>query len=113
LLTEIVRFFYHSPRPFSVLGFVPLISEVGWSFPSGHMAWFFALSLVVWYLNRTWGWWFFALSVLMGVARIYVGVHWPLDIVAGAVVGLASAWFVRWLLKESREKLYGIAPTPS
>ena len=110
LITEVIRYFYHSPRPFGVLGFTPLIPEAGWSFPSGHMAWFFATALVVWYLNRSWGWWFLALLALMGVARIYVGVHWPLDIVAGALVGLASAWFVRWLLKKSREKLYSVTP---
>jgi membrane-associated phospholipid phosphatase len=42
----------------------------------------------------------------MGIARIYVGVHWPLDILGGIVVGLASAWFVHWLLRDVREKLY-------
>jgi undecaprenyl-diphosphatase len=106
LLTEIIRQLYHHERPFSFYGFVPLIPEAGWSFPSGHVAWFFALSLTVWYVNRTWGWWFFGLSAVMGVARVYVGVHWPLDIIGGVVVGLASAWFVHWLLKENRERLY-------
>jgi len=106
LLTEIIRFFYHHPRPFDALDFAPLVGESGWSFPSGHAAWFFALSLVVWYINRKWGVWFFALSTVMGIARIYVGIHWPLDILAGVIVGVASAWFVHRLLKGSREKLY-------
>ncbi len=106
LLTEIIRLFYHHERPFSFYNFAPLIAESGWSFPSGHMAWFFALALVAWYANRKWGWWFFGLSALMGIARIYVGVHWPFDILGGALVGLASAWFVHWLLRKSRKALY-------
>lgn len=113
LLTEAIRFFYHEARPFSFYNFTPLISESGWSFPSGHMAWFFALSLTVWCLNRKWGWWFFGLSAAMGIARIYVGVHWPLDILGGVIVGLLSAWFVHRLLKESREKLYAPASAPT
>jgi undecaprenyl-diphosphatase len=105
LITEIIRFFYYHPRPFDALGFTPLIPESGASFPSGHMTFFFALAMVVWYANRKWGIWFFVLSALIGVARIYVGVHWPLDILGGIVIGLVSGVFVHWLFKESREKL--------
>ncbi len=105
LVAEAIHFFYHHPRPFVFYGFTPLISESGWSFPSGHATWFFALAFVVWYANRKWGWWFFALSTIMGIARIYVGVHWPLDIAGGAVIGLFCAWFVHWLLTESRKGL--------
>ncbi len=105
IVTEIIRMLYHHERPFSFYNFMPLISEAGWSFPSGHMAWFFALALVVFYVNRNWGWWFIGLSAVMGIARIYVGVHWPLDIVGGIVVGLLSAWFGHWLLRDTRKKL--------
>ena len=107
LLTEIIRFFYNHPRPFDVLGFTPLISESGSSFPSGHAAFLFALAMVVFFRNRKWGTWFFILSVVNGIARIYVGVHWPLDVVGGAVIGIGSAWFIHWLLNDSRKKLYG------
>ena len=107
IVTETIRFFYHHPRPFDFYDFTPLIPESGWSFPSGHAAWFFALAMVVWYSNRKWGWWFFALAVCNGVARVYVGVHWPFDIAGGAVVGIVSALFIHWLLAESRKGLEG------
>ena len=90
LLTEIIRFFYHHERPFSFYNFTPLIRESGWSLPSGHAAFFFALGVAVWYRNRAWGGWYLALAVLMGVARIYAGVHWPLDIAAGAAIGAGA-----------------------
>ncbi|HUC01454.1 MAG TPA: phosphatase PAP2 family protein [Candidatus Paceibacterota bacterium] len=105
IVTEVIRYFYHEPRPFSFYGFAPLFNETGWSFPSAHAAWFFALALVVFFANRKWGWWFLGLSILMGLARIYAGVHWPIDIVGGAAVGLACAWFVHWMLKGSRRGL--------
>lgn len=105
VVTTVIQYLYHEPRPFSFYSITPLISESGWSFPSAHAAWFFALALVVWFTNRKWGWWFFALATLMGLARTYAGVHWPLDIVGGAVIGLLCAWFIHWLLSESRKGL--------
>jgi undecaprenyl-diphosphatase len=105
LITEIIRLFYKEQRPFSFYNFTPLINESGWSFPSGHAAFFFALAMVIWYADRRWGIAYFALVTLMAIARIYVGVHWPLDVIAGAVIGIGSAMLVHWLLRESRNKL--------
>ncbi len=105
IITEIIHFFYYHPRPFEALGFMPLISESGSSFPSGHMTFFFALAMAVWYADRKWGIVYLILALVMGIARIYVGVHWPLDILGGMAIGIASAMVVRWILKSSREKL--------
>jgi undecaprenyl-diphosphatase len=105
IITTAIHFFYYHPRPFEVYGFAPLINESGSSFPSAHAAWFFALAMTVWYANRKWGWWFFAAATLMGIARIYAGVHWPLDVLGGAAIGIVSAVFVRWILKQPREAL--------
>ncbi len=105
LVTPVIQFFYHEPRPFTFYGFVPLVSESTWSFPSAHMALFFALAMAAWYASRKWGIWYLSLAAAVGIARIYVGVHWPLDIIAGAAIGIASAMFIHWLLKDSREKM--------
>ena len=98
IITEIFRYFYRHPRPFDALGFSPLIPESGNSFPSGHMTFFFALALVVFYIDKKWGWRFLSLSAVMGLARIYVGVHWPADILGGAIIGLLCAWFAYTVL---------------
>ncbi len=103
LITEIIRFFYSRPRPFSVLGIEPLFnySTVG-SFPSGHAAAFFALALAIYFFNKKAGLWFLGLALLMGIARVFAGVHWPLDILAGALIGLASAFIVKnFILKKN------------
>jgi undecaprenyl-diphosphatase len=105
IVTVVIQYFYHEVRPFSFYNFTPLFPETGWSFPSAHAAWFFALATAIWYANRKWGWWFFALATLMGIARIYAGVHWPIDIVGGAVIGIACAVLIHWILKGSRRGL--------
>ncbi len=99
LITEIIRFFYYSPRPFEFLHFQPLIPESGSSFPSGHAAFYFALATVLFFYHRRWGIWYFILSFLNGVARIFAGVHWPLDVVAGAILGIVCGLLVHWLLR--------------
>lgn len=103
IVTTVIHYLYHEPRPFGFYNFTPLISESGWSFPSAHAAWFFALALVVWFANRAWGWWFLGLSVFMGIARIYAGVHWPMDIVGGAAIGLLCVWGVHAVLGNARK----------
>ena len=93
IITEFFRFVYTSPRPFAALNFSPLVNgENGNSFPSGHAAFFFAIAGTVWLFNKKWGRRFLGVAVLMGLARIFAGVHWPSDILGGAIIGLFSAW---------------------
>ncbi len=105
IITEVVRFFYHYPRPFDVLSFTPLVSESGYSFPSGHAAFFFSLAVVAFYLSHRLGWWYLAFAAINGIARIYVGVHWPLDILGGALVGILCGIAVHALMKPNLEKI--------
>jgi len=105
LITEWIRFTYYHARPFEALGFQSLIPESGASFPSGHMTFLFALGLVVWLYNRKFGYWFLGLSFVVGIARIAAGVHWPMDILGGILVGALSAILIHKLLKPYREGL--------
>ncbi len=102
IVVETIRFFYDRPRPFELLGFEPLILQnpLEPAFPSGHAAFFFGLAFAVWQVNRTWGVWYLIAAFLNGFARVFVGIHWPLDVAAGAVIGALSALAVIWLAKE-------------
>lgn len=113
IITEAIRFFYHSPRPFEALSFSALISESGSSFPSGHAAFFFALAMTVFYYGRRLGWWFFSFALVVGFARIFAGVHWPLDILGGAGVGILSGFLVHKLLKPYSRQIFGQVETPT
>jgi len=103
IFTEIIRFFYHSARPYLVLETAnKLIAENQnyASFPSGHAAFFFALAMGVFLYNKKLGAWYFVAAILIGLARIFVGVHWPSDILAGAVIGILSAVIINMILKK-------------
>ena len=87
-IVGIIRYFYHPLRPFVALPNVTaLLTETSFSFPSAHATLFFALSAVFYGYNKTFGIWFFVLSAVMGVARVASGVHYPFDILGGAVLG--------------------------
>ncbi|OGK15137.1 hypothetical protein A2690_00020 [Candidatus Roizmanbacteria bacterium RIFCSPHIGHO2_01_FULL_39_12b] len=95
IITEAFRFFYDRPRPFVALGFQPLISQdIAGSFPSGHAAFYFALALCLYLFNKKWGWWFMVLSLFMGLARVFVGVHYPSDILGGMAIAAVSFFVV-------------------
>lgn len=100
IVTEAIRFFYPRPRPFEVLDITPLLSAApNNSFPSGHAAFLFALGMALWFFRRGWGNWYFILALVVGAARVFAGVHWPLDILGGAVIGIVSAVAVYFLLR--------------
>ena len=70
------------------------------AFPSGHAAFFFALSTVVYFYNKKAGIGFFVASFLISISRVFGGVHWPTDILAGVLVGIFSAWFILKILRK-------------
>jgi undecaprenyl-diphosphatase len=59
----------------------------GSSFPSGHAANNFAMAAVCAAFFRRWGWLMFLPAVLVSYSRIYVGSHWPLDVVVSCLLG--------------------------
>jgi len=106
IITEVIRFFYYRPRPFLALGFQSLLgnSDIAGSFPSGHAAAYFALALAVFYLDKKWGWRFLIAAIIICIARVYVGVHWPSDILVGAIIGLGSAFVIKKILPKLKSE---------
>jgi len=70
---------------------------VHWSsFPSDHAAMFFALALSIYFVSRRAGIVaFFYVFLFVGAPRVYMGYHYPTDIVVGALIGVAVAWLSR------------------
>lgn len=97
VLTEVIRYFYNRPRPYEALDLWPLFQNAAYSFPSGHTTFIFALAVGVWYVHRPLAYVLAALGLLIGLARVASGVHYPSDIVGGAVVGTFVAVLVRTL----------------
>lgn len=88
----------HRTRPWLVVdGLTALVSPGdAYSFPSGHTCAAFAAAWT-WrkQLPRRWmGKLAVLAAVLMGLSRLYLGVHFPTDVLAGTLVGIFSAWLM-------------------
>ncbi len=99
IITELIRFFYNRPRPFEALADInQLVDRAGGgSFPSGHAALSFAAATVVSFYYPKTSILFFVAALSIGIGRVAAGVHWPSDILGGAVVGVGTAYTLRWL----------------
>lgn len=59
----------------------------GFSFPSGHATIAFALANILSHKEPRFRWFLYTLAVLIALSRVYLGVHYPLDVIAGGVLG--------------------------
>jgi len=100
VITEIIRFLYCRPRPFMAYAVNRLVEDTNCSFPSGHAAFFFALAMAIYFYDKKWGAWFFVVAILIALARVIAGVHYPADILVGAVIGVLSAYAVFYFIKK-------------
>ncbi len=100
VIVELIRFLWERPRPFIESNINLLLEHPATSsFPSGHAAFYFAFSALVYFYNKKLGALFLIATLILSLSRVYVGVHWPSDVLAGAVIGIFSAWLVKNISK--------------
>ncbi|NLK39439.1 MAG: phosphatase PAP2 family protein [Clostridiales bacterium] len=88
-------------RPYEVIeGLNILIATPhDYSFPSGHAGSAFAVAIVMLLmLPKRWGIPALIMASLMALSRLYVGVHFPTDVIAGALIGMGTAFFSVFLV---------------
>ena len=90
LVVFICNAIFFRPRPFDGLDGVNLLfyQPTDSSFPSNSAAAAFAIAAAVWCVNRRIGTVLFVAAAVYGFSRVYVGVHYPADILGGAVIAL-------------------------
>jgi len=115
----ILKVLINEPRPFITLDNIHLLTNETdpYSFPSGHTGNIFALATALglrWTFNIKnksikLAWLLIPLAFIIGFSRIYIGVHYPFDVVAGAVIGIISGLIAikiinNYLLNKKNEK---------
>jgi undecaprenyl-diphosphatase len=95
-------------RPCVALTDVHLLVKMKTSFslPSAHAANFFALATFFTHFYQRYKWWFFSTAFLVALSRVSVGVHYPFDIFAGAILGFVCALVVTGLWQYTKTKYF-------
>lgn len=101
ILKHLIWMSFPRPRPFLVLEVNQLIYVSRFSsFPSGHASLAFVLAFGAYLFNQKIGWLLIVLASLISLARVFVGVHYPLDIFGGAFLALLSSLAVKKILTD-------------
>ncbi len=100
LTAAILKNILHVSRPFITEHVIPLYKETGFSFPSEHMAVFTAIAVCMFLVNKKSGIIFSIIAIFIGLSRIIIGVHYPLDILGGLFVGLIISLIARKIYKK-------------
>lgn len=107
LLIKIIHIFFYEPRPFITYNFTPLFSfNPDASFPSRHASIMAGIAFSYLYYKSKWGIPLLLLASWVSISRVYVGVHYPIDILGGILVGAVSLVIAKLILKSLKSKLF-------
>ena len=96
IFAKIIAAIVKRPRPFDGRGFTEILfKRPDFSFPSDHAAFLFAVTFYFYLTGyKKLAYFLVVLAVLISFARIGIGVHYPGDILSGAILGLLGGWIV-------------------
>ena len=114
--SNVLKPVFQRPRPYKVMSDVHYYKKHNWqitskidktkrvkknSFPSSHAVNIFAAAFFLSYYFRKFWPFFYFIAVLVGYSRIYLGVHYPFDVIAGAVEGTLFGIMFVWISNQT------------
>ena len=102
---QILKKIFERPRPYTVNPSVELVIEKlsSFSFPSGHSRCAVECAIAIYANNKKWGIAAIVLAVLTCLSRIYLYVHYPTDVLAGAALGIIDGLLAIFIIKKVGE----------
>lgn len=96
LSSSVFKPLFGRTRPCVALDNVHLLIKKtkSYSFPSSHAANFFAVAAFFGYFYRRYLWLFLIIAAAVAYSRVYVGVHYPFDVLAGGILGFLCAYII-------------------
>jgi len=107
-LAYIMKITFTMPRPYIRFAseVLPLFPYGGYdSFPSGHATLFSALATAIYYLHKKIGFVFILIAIFISISRVIAGVHFPIDIVVGWILGSGIVWFLIKFMNKPIKKI--------
>lgn len=86
-LAHLIKYLYPHARPTMFPGTHALLPDNDSSFPSGHATFFSALATALYFYHKQLGLLYALGALFIGIARVMAGIHWPIDILAGYLLG--------------------------
>lgn len=92
----VLKNIFMRPRPFVTYPYIDLLIQApsGYSFPSGHSSSSFMMAYMLSYFYPKQRKWFWCLACVIAISRMFLFVHFPTDILAGAVLGIGLGYFM-------------------
>lgn len=100
-VTSLIKAVVVFPRPYQYFGTIQTLLTYGSydSFPSLHAAFSFAVATMVFFYKKRVGGLLIGIALLVAFSRVYVGVHFPIDVFVGALIGVSTPLSLRGLIK--------------
>jgi len=111
LINQAIGMIWHRQRPFAAHPAAHVWGSRSHdpSFPSDHASAAFGIAFAVFLFDRVVGSVFLAAAAVIGAGRVFIGAHYPLDVLAGCLVGLASAFLLARVARPLVDRLVGLA----